>query len=88
MSPAVADPSDTDTASSVVFSILVKLFGRCQRGYFRLSQLSFPLSFCHSVLLEEESADFATPGWSVKCQSPPGLKPISELFSETLRQYS
>lgn len=62
MCPAVADPSDTDVGDSVVFWILVNFFGRCQRDYFiRLSQLSFHLRFCHSVLLEEESAfvDFA-----------------------------
>lgn len=62
MCPAVADPSDTDVGDSVVFWILVNFFGRLQRDYFiRLSQLSFHLRFCHSVLLEEESAfvDFA-----------------------------
>ena len=82
MCPAVADPSDTDAEGFVVFWILVNFFGRCKRDYFKLSQLSFPLSFCHSVLLEEESAfvDFATPGWSVKCQRLPGLNTNIKAF--------
>ena len=86
MCPAVADPPDTEAEDSVVFWILVNFFGRCQRDYFRRSQVSFHLRFCHSVLLEQESAfvDFAAPRLVGQMPESPRFEHQYQSFSAKL----
>ena len=64
---AVAGLSNTGADGSASFRTMVNYFlGRWQGDFFRLGQLAFPLSFCFSALLNEDSGfvDFATPGSS------------------------